>query len=63
MRQGMHEKSQYCHMITPNRLERCKKNGEVFGFVDDGQGLCPWNPLREMISPSPPQQDLCNYKG
>ena len=33
-----------------------------FEFVSDGQGFCPWNPLGEMISPSPPQQDMYNFK-
>ena len=31
-------------------------------FVSDGQGLCPWNPLGEMISPRPPQRGMCNFK-
>ena len=33
-----------------------------FEFVSDGQGLCPWNPLGEMISPRPPQRDMYNFK-
>jgi hypothetical protein len=27
-----------------------------------GQGLCPWNPLGEMISPSPPHKGYGNFK-
>jgi len=27
-----------------------------------GQGLCPWNPLGEMISPRPPQRGMGNLK-
>jgi len=26
-----------------------------------GQGLCPWNPLGEMISPRPPQLGMGNF--
>jgi len=33
-----------------------------FDFVSDGQGLCPWNPLGEMISPRPPQLGVYNVK-
>jgi hypothetical protein len=34
----------------------------VIAFVSDGQGLRPWNPLGEMISPSPPQRGMCNFR-
>ena len=33
-----------------------------FESVSDGQGLCPWNPLGEMISPRPPHLGMYNFK-
>ena len=45
-------------------LAAIRQRLEQFSFevVSDGQGLCPWNPLGEMISPRPPQQGMYNFK-